>query len=70
MGLETAKVGKRGTVVITSAIRRNYGIEEGSLIIVEARLEVVLLRPVVKLSVEIYPPVRKAGIILNNTVTS
>ena len=70
MGLETAKVGKRGTVGIPSAIRRNYGIEEGSLIIVEARPEGVLLRPVVTLPVEIYTPERKAGFLLNNTVTS
>lgn len=68
MGFETAKVGKRGAVVIPAALRRNYGIEEGSLVIVEARLEGILLRPVATLPVEIYTPERKAEFLLNNTV--
>lgn len=32
---ETAKVGKRGTIVIPAALRRKYGFEEGSQIVVE-----------------------------------
>lgn len=35
----------------------------------EARLEGVLLRPVVTLPVEIYTPERKAEFLLNNTIT-
>ena len=35
----TSRVGKRGTVVIPAALRRRYGIEEGSLIIAEDREE-------------------------------
>lgn len=69
MRVETAKVGRRGTVVIPAAIRRNYGFEEGSLVIVEAQSEGVLLRPVVTLPVEIYTPERKAEFLLNNTIT-
>lgn len=66
---ETAKVGKRGTVVIPVALRQKYGFEEGSKLIVEALPEGVLLRPVVTLPVEIYTPERKAEFLLNNAIT-
>lgn len=69
MAVETTKVGKRGTLVIPAALRRSYGFEEGSLVIMEARSEGVLLRPVVTLPVEIYTPERKAEFLLNNTIT-
>jgi AbrB family looped-hinge helix DNA binding protein len=69
MSIETIKIGTRGTVVIPAAIRRKYGFEEGSQLIVEARPEGLLLRPVVTLPVEIYTPERKAEFLLNNAVT-
>lgn len=65
----TAKIGKRGTIVIPANIRHNYGLEEGSQVIVEARSEGLLLRPVVTLPVELYSPERKAGFLLNNAIT-
>ncbi len=67
--IETTKVGKRGTIVIPADIRRKYGLEEGSMVIAEARPEGVLLRPVVTLPVEIYTPERKAEFLLNNAIT-
>ena len=69
MRVEKTKVGKRGAVVIPAVLRRSYGFEEGSLVIVEARPEGVLLRPVVTLPFEIYTAERKAAFLLNNTVT-
>ena len=69
MEFETTKVGKRGTVVIPVAIRRKYGLEEGSLVVAEAREEGVLLRPAVTLPVERYSPERKAEFLLNNAIT-
>ena len=69
MGADTAKIGKRGTVVIPAGLRRKYGFEEGSVVIAEGRAEGVLLRPVVALPVEIYTPERKAEFILNSAVT-
>ena len=69
MEFETTKVGKRGTVVIPAAIRRKYGLEEGSLVVAEAREEGVLLRPAVTLLVERYTPKRKAEFLLNNAIT-
>jgi AbrB family looped-hinge helix DNA binding protein len=70
MEMETTKVGKRGAVVIPSALRRKYGLEEGSLVIAEGRDEGVLLRPVVALPVETYTPERKAEFLLNSAITS
>jgi AbrB family looped-hinge helix DNA binding protein len=66
---ETTKIGKRGTVVIPAGLRRKYKLQEGSLVIAEARPEGVLLRPVVTLPIEIYTPERKAEFLLNNTTT-
>jgi AbrB family looped-hinge helix DNA binding protein len=66
---ETARIGKRGTIVIPAALRQKYGFEEGSQIIVEPVPEGVLLRPVVMLPIEIYTPERKAEFLLNNAIT-
>jgi AbrB family looped-hinge helix DNA binding protein len=69
MEFETTKVGKRGTVVIPAGIRRQYGFEEGSLLVAESREEGVLLRPAVTLPVERYSRERKAEFLLNNAIT-
>ena len=70
MEAEVVKVGKRGTVVIPSRLRKKYKIEEGSQVVIEPVSEGVLLRPVVSLPVEIYTPERKAEFLLNNAVTA
>jgi len=70
MDAETAKIGKRGTIVIPAGLRRKYGFEEGSLVVAEAREEGVLLRPAVTLPMERYSSERKAEFLLNNAVTS
>jgi AbrB family looped-hinge helix DNA binding protein len=64
--METSKVGKRGTVVIPAALRRRFGIEEGTLVVAEATEEGVLLRPAVALPLEVYSPERKARLLLEN----
>ena len=69
MPVDITKIGKRGTVVIPAPLRKKYGFEEGSQLIVEALPDGVFLRPVVTLPVEIYTPERKAEFILNNTIT-
>lgn len=63
-----SKVGKRGTVVIPAQLRRQYGIEEGSLVITEAHDDGVLIRPAVALPVESYTDERKAEFLLSNAV--
>lgn len=66
---EATKVGKIGAVIIPAALRCKYGFEEGSPLIAEDRLEGVLLRPAVMLSVEIYTPQRKAEFLLNKAIS-
>lgn len=65
---ETARVGKRGTVVIPAGLRRRYGLEEGAMMIAEARPDGILLRPAVTLPVETYTPERRAEFLLSNAV--
>ena len=66
---KTIKVGKRGTIVISAALRRKFGFEEGSHVAVEPVADGILLRPVVTIPVEIYPSDRKAEFLLNNAIT-
>lgn len=65
---EPSRVGKRGTVVIPAALRRRFGIEEGTLVVAEAREGGVLIRPAVVLPLEMYTPERKAQFLLSNAV--
>lgn len=65
---EPSRVGKRGTIVIPAALRRRYGIEEGSFVVAEPRENGVLIRPAVVLPVEVYTPERKAQFLLSNAV--
>ena len=44
-GRNTGQVGRRGTIVLSAAIRRRYGLEDGSLFISEERDDGVLIRP-------------------------
>jgi AbrB family looped-hinge helix DNA binding protein len=66
--VEASKVGKRGAVVIPAALRKRYGIEEGSLVVAEATDEGVLIRPAVALPVEVYDERRRAEFLLSNAV--
>ena len=64
----TAKVGKRGTIVVPAALRRRFGIEEGTLVIIEASDEGLLIRPAVAVPVEPYTPQRRAEFLLSNAI--
>ena len=68
MSQSTSRVGKRGTVVIPAALRRRFGIEEGSLLIAEDREEGILIRPAVAVPLETYSQERKAEFLLSNAV--
>ncbi len=68
MHRETCKVGKRGTIVIPSALRRQFGIEEGNLVIAEEREEGILIRPAIAMPLETYSPARRAEFLLSNAV--
>lgn len=54
--------------MIPSRLRREYGLQEGTLIVVEGRPEGILLRPAMAVPVEIYTPARKAEFLLSNAV--
>lgn len=65
---ETTKLGKRGALVIPAAIRRRFGLEEGSLVLVEEHEDGILIRPAVALPIEQYTPERRAEFLLSNAV--
>jgi bifunctional DNA-binding transcriptional regulator/antitoxin component of YhaV-PrlF toxin-antitoxin module len=44
-GRNTGQVGRRGTIVLSAATRRRYGLADGSLFISEERDDGVLIRP-------------------------
>ena len=62
------RVGKRGMIVIPAKLRRQFHLEEGAYIIVEACDEGILIRPASLHPVEIYTPERKAQFLLMNAV--
>jgi len=68
--MEAVKVGKRGTIVVPSKLRKRYGIEEGSLVTAEAREDGVLIRPAIVVPVEGYTPERKAEFLLSTATTA
>ena len=65
---ESTRVGRRGTIVLPAKIRRRYGFEEGTMVVVEESEYGVLLRPAALLPVEIYSPERKAEFLLANAI--
>ena len=65
---EPTRVGKRGTIVLPARLRKQYGFEEGTMIIAEESEYGVLLRPAAVMPVEIYSPERKAEFLLANAV--
>jgi AbrB family looped-hinge helix DNA binding protein len=66
---EAARVGKRGTVVIPAKLRRRFGFEEGSSVLMEGGPDGVLIRPAVTVPVEVWSAERRAGFLLENAVS-
>ena len=65
---EVTRVGKRGTVVIPAPLRKRYGLEEGTEVLVEETDEGLLLRPAVTLPIEMYSRERRAAFLLENAI--
>ena len=63
-----AKIGKRGVVVIPAELRRRYGLEENTPVVLEDRQDGLLIRPAVVLPVETYTPERRAEFLLSNAI--
>ena len=66
--LESSKVGKRGTFVIPAALRRRFGLVEGSEVIAEETPDGILIRPAMTVALEIHSAERKAEFLLSNAV--
>lgn len=66
--MQSARVGKRGAIVVPVNLRKRFGIEEGSIVIAEEKDDGILIRPAMVVPVERYSPERKAEFLLSNAV--
>ena len=66
---ETARMGRRGTLVIPAALRRRFALSEGTLLIAEEAEDGILLRPAEAVPLESYTPGRRAEFLLTNAVS-
>ena len=67
--METIKMGKRGTVVIPVKLRKQFGLEDGSLLVTEVKDGEISLRPALAYTGEIWTPERRAYFMLINSMT-
>ena len=65
---QSARVGKRGAIIVPAGLRKRFGIEEGSLVVAEEKEDGILIRPAVIVPVERYTRERKAEFLLSNAV--
>lgn len=68
--MQSAKVGKRGAIVVPAKLRKRFGIEEGSIVVAEETEDGILIRPAMVVPVERYSRERKAEFLLSNAVDS
>ncbi len=68
MNPQTATVGTKGTIVLPAKLRRRFGLEQGSLVVVEEREGGVLLRPALATPIETYSIEEQASFLLSNAV--
>jgi len=66
--MQSARVGKRGAIVVPAKLRKRFGIEEGTLVTAEEKDDGILIRPAVLVPVERYSPERKAEFLLSNAI--
>ena len=66
--MQSARVGKRGAIIVPARLRKRFGIEEGTIVIAEEKDDGILIRPAVVVPVERYTPERKAEFLLSNAV--
>ena len=67
--MQSARVGKRGAIIVPASLRRRFGIEEGTLVTAEEKEDGILIRPAIVVPVERYSPERKAEFLLSNTTS-
>lgn len=66
--LDTAKMGRNGTLVIPAAMRRRLGLGDGELVLIEETSDGLTIRPAVAMAIEVYSAQRKAEFLLNNAM--
>jgi AbrB family looped-hinge helix DNA binding protein len=66
--VRSARVGKRGAIVVPVELRKRFGIEEGSIVIAEEKEDGILIRSAMVVPVERYTPERKAEFLLSNAI--
>jgi AbrB family looped-hinge helix DNA binding protein len=66
--MQSARVGKRGAIVVPAKLRKRFGIEEGSIVIAEETDDGILIRPAMVIPVERYSTERKAEFLLTNAI--
>jgi AbrB family looped-hinge helix DNA binding protein len=69
MATTTIKMGKRGTIVIPAKLRKQFGLEDGSLLNVNTVDGKISLTPSYAYDVDIWTPQRKAYLTLINAMT-
>ena len=67
--MNSARIGRRGTIVVPAELRRRFGLEEGSYVTAEPLDEGILLRPAILVPLEKYTPERKAEFLLSNAIS-
>ncbi len=67
--VESAKVGKRGAIIVPAKLRKRFGIEEGTLVTAEEKEDGILIRPAIVIPIERYTPERKAEFLLSNATS-
>jgi bifunctional DNA-binding transcriptional regulator/antitoxin component of YhaV-PrlF toxin-antitoxin module len=66
LSVARGRIGKRGTLVIASKLRDEYGLEDGQDVIQEPTPDGILIRPAISVPVRRYTDGDKAMFLLNN----
>jgi len=66
--MQSARVGKRGAIIVPANLRKRFGIEEGTIVTAEEKEDGIFIRPAVVVPVERYSPERKAEFLLSNAI--
>jgi AbrB family looped-hinge helix DNA binding protein len=69
MATTTIKMGKRGTIVLPAKLRKQFGLEDGSLLVTEAKDGEIRIRPAFLYEPPVWSPEETAYFILINSVT-
>lgn len=69
MGTTTIKMGKRGTLVLPAKLRKQFGLEDGSLLTTEVKDGEIRIRPAYVYEPEVWSNETMAYFILINSIT-